>query len=77
MIYVICIMLSLGGIFGVLWGINTEYKDFNNGVCHKCGKQLKFFDVDSHGGREYCCDNWQYFTWVSYNWIDRNNINKI
>lgn len=81
MMCVFFIMISLGilGVLlgGVLWGINNEYKDFNNGVCPKCGKQLKFFDNDSHGGRGYCCDNCQYFTWVSYNWIDRNHINKI
>lgn len=76
MIYVSFIILILL-ILGVLWCINTEYKDFNNGVCPKCGKQLKCFDIDSHGGRGYCCDNCQYFTWVSYNFIDRNHINKI
>lgn len=64
-------------ISGHIWGINEERKDFNNGVCPKCGKQLRCFDMDSQGGRGYTCDKCDYTTWVSYNRVDRNYRNKI
>lgn len=49
-----------------------KHKEFNNGVCPKCGKQLKHFDTDSQGGRGYCCNDCHYFTWVSYDCVDKN-----
>lgn len=32
--------------------------------------------MDSQGGRGYCCHDCMYFTWVSYNCVDKN-YNKI
>lgn len=43
-----------------------EYKDWNGGVCPKCGKPLRHFDDDSQGGHGWTCDNCDYTTWVSY-----------
>lgn len=43
-----------------------EYKDWNNGVCPKCGKPLRCFDTDSTGGEGWTCDDCDYTTWVSY-----------
>lgn len=74
--YIICILIVVLAISGVLIGMYFEYKDFNNGICPKCGKQLKYFDTDSQGGRGYCCNECRYFTWVSYHWIDKKYKNK-
>mgnify|MGYP003426561468 CR=1 FL=1 len=42
--------------------------------CPICGKKLEHFDDDSQGGRGYCCPSTthNYFTWVSYKFIDTN-----
>jgi tRNA(Ile2) C34 agmatinyltransferase TiaS len=53
-------------------GIHLEKKGFNKGKCPECGGNLKQFDVDSHGGRGYCCHKCNYHTWVSYNCVDKN-----
>ena len=50
----------------------SEYKNFNKGSCPKCGKKLEYFDMDSQGGRGYCCRDCNYYTWVSYNFVDKN-----
>lgn len=71
-ILLICIIIIIAFIYGILYGIKVERKGFNNGVCPKCGKQLKRFDTDSQGGRGYCCNDCRYFTWVSYNCVDKN-----
>lgn len=56
-----------------------EKRDYNKGICPKCGKPLKCIDMDSQGGRWYVCTNrynrentCDYDCWVSYN-VD--NIN--
>lgn len=73
MIIIICTVIVILAIAGVLVGIYIEYKDFNNGVCPKCGNPLMPFDTNSQGGRGYCCRKCVYFTWISYDWIDRNH----
>lgn len=73
MIIIICIVLVVLIIFGILGGMYLEYKSFNKGICPKCGKHLIHFDTDSQGGRGYCCRKCVYFTWISYDWIDRNH----
>ena len=52
-------------------GIFSEKKDYNNGICPKCGQKLHHFDNDSQGGRGYICDKCNYTTWVSYPFIDK------
>ena len=37
----------------------------------KCWASLKHFDTDSQGGRLYCCENGDYFTLVSFPFIER------
>lgn len=49
----------------------SEYKSFNKGLCPKCGKKLECFDIDSQGGRGYVCRDCNYYTWVSYNFVDK------
>lgn len=56
------------GIF--LIGYLTERKYYNKGICPKCGEKLKFFDMDSQGGRGYKCPKCKYITWVSYSLVD-------
>ena len=60
------------GIVAFFYGFKAESNLFNNGVCLKCGKKLRYFDTDSHGGRGYTCDQCGYTTWVSYKRIDKN-----
>lgn len=64
-------MITVLVICGILYGIHIEKKGFNNGICPKCGKKLKWFDSDSQGGRGYCCHDCRYFTWVSYDLVDK------
>jgi len=59
-------VLCLGVLAGYLW----EKKDYNGGKCPKCLMELVHFDNDSQGGRGYCCSNCNYYTWVSYPFIE-------
>ena len=59
-----------------LVAIHDEKKDFNNGICPRCGHKLHLFDTDSQGGRGYCCHKCPYFTWISYNCVDKNFLYK-
>jgi endogenous inhibitor of DNA gyrase (YacG/DUF329 family) len=68
---IIGILVLLFFASGIIWAMNQEYKEYNNGICPKCGKPLKWFDTDSHGGRGYCCNECRYYVWVSYDWIDK------
>ena len=53
-------------------GITLEKREFNNGVCKHCGKNLRYFDSDSQGGRGYICDDCGYCAWVSYRCVDKS-----
>jgi predicted RNA-binding Zn-ribbon protein involved in translation (DUF1610 family) len=44
----------------------NEAKDYNHGICPKCGNKLQFVDEDSQGGRGYVCRKCGYVTWCSY-----------
>lgn len=63
---IICIIIILFVLVGCLYGHYSEAKDFNNGICPKCGNKLEYFDTDSQGGRGYCCRKCEYYTWVSW-----------
>lgn len=54
------------------YAIHCEKKDFNNGICPKCGNKLYHFDTDSQGGRGYCCHKCPYFTWINWKCVDKN-----
>ena len=66
---ILCITLPVIGIL-------IENKGFNGGVCPRCGKDLRLFDHDSHGGRGYKCDGCHYTTWVSYFTVDRKFLDE-
>ena len=57
---------------GILYAIYSEYKEFNKGICPKCGKRFRLFDMDSQGGRGYCCNDCGHYVWVSYDCVDKN-----
>ena len=43
-----------------------EKKDFNNGICPKCGKPLKHFDSTFCGDQGWICDDCDYCVWISW-----------
>lgn len=63
----ICLLILLVIIVGMAVTRNHEKKEYNNGICTKCGGNLRYFDSDSQGGRGYNCDKCNNFVWVSYN----------
>ena len=69
---VLLILFIIFVICGISFAIYIEKKEFNNGKCPKCGKQLKLFDMDSQGGRGYCCYDCRYYAWISYDCVDKN-----
>ena len=60
--------ISLFLLIGI-YARSAEKKDYNNGVCKKCGKKLKYFDSCTFGDRGYMCKN-GHTVWVSYPGID-------
>ena len=56
----------------VSYTIKSEYKKFNKGICPKCGKRFRLFDIDSHGARGYVCDDCEHYIWISYDSVDKN-----
>ena len=62
----ILIYILIQIIIGAILMRRYEKKQWNNGVCSKCGDKWRLIDIDSHGGRMYKCDNWHYCD-VSYN----------
>ncbi len=74
--------LILGASIGIFasairWAKNSEKKRFNNGICPKCGTNLKLSVnmIDSQGGRGWTCPKCYYNVWVSYN-VDYEYLNK-
>ena len=57
--------------FGMNIARNNEKKEYNDGICTKCGNKLRLFDIDSQGGRGYHCSKCGRFIWVSYN-VDKS-----
>lgn len=65
---VFLIFMLIMGIVGMI----LERKDFNEGICPRCGGKLEHFDTDSQGGRGYHCPECgKYYTWVSWGWVDK------
>lgn len=75
MVIIICILIVILVISGISAAMYLEYRGFNKGTCPKCGRPLRWFDTDSQGGRGYCCNKCKYYTWVSYNSVDKNYKN--
>ena len=50
-----------------------EKKEFNNGVCIRCGEKLEYFDMTSQGDRGYICNKCGHIVWVSHK-VDEKHI---
>jgi hypothetical protein len=50
-------------IFG---SIKYEKWRYNDGICRKCGAELRYFDRDSQGRNGYTCDACDYTVWISW-----------
>jgi len=57
--------------FGMNIARNNEKKEYNDGICPKCGGKFELFDYDSQGGRGYRCSKCGRIIWVSYN-VDKS-----
>lgn len=67
----IMVSLPILVILGVLFGMLSEYKWYNKGVCPKCGYKFELYYSNSQRGRKYICPNCRNSTWVSLNFIDK------
>lgn len=76
MVYLIWILIVILIICSIGYSIHRERVGFNNGICPKCGKPLKSFDIYLQRGRGYYCNDCHYYTWVSYNCIDKKYKNQ-
>lgn len=77
---------SIGFIVAIICGgiitAHHERRDWNNGICPKCGKKLVYFGTDSQGGHGWCCPDCYHFVWGSfkrfvYKGNDKNERNTI
>lgn len=64
-VFLIAILALFLFLAGGYFCYKSERKLWNNGYCQKCGKKLKYRDMDSQGGRLYMCDNY-HSVWVSW-----------
>lgn len=76
MIIIILIILLIFLLVIPFYAIHCEKKDFNNGICPRCGRRLYHFDTNSQVSRGYCCHKCPYFTWISWYWVDRKFLHK-
>lgn len=74
-INLIAAAIIIGLISGVIWAIRSEMRDYNKGVCPKCGKPWRYIGSDSQGGRGYTCDGCANGIWVSYPFVDGGGKN--
>jgi hypothetical protein len=68
-IAILGVLLMVYAVFG--WFI--EWRLWNGGRCRACGALMVCFDMDSQGGRGWCCRNHErtvYGPWISYPFID-------
>lgn len=55
----------------ISWAIYKERKNYNKGICPKCGGRFTISDKYSDGDREYYCSNCDNKICVTYNCVDR------
>lgn len=63
---ILCTLIIACVVGGVIWANIRERKDFNHGICPRCGQPLRCFDKDSQGGYLWTCDNCGYYTATSW-----------
>lgn len=61
-------------VYGTIRAYFSDKKNYNRGICPKCGKALKCIDMDSQGGKWYVCTDrynkenpCDYDCWTSHN----------
>lgn len=65
MIIAFFILVFFAGL--AVWGSRYEQKEWNSGVCPKCGTgKWRFLDIDSQGGVGFKCDKCINYTWQTY-----------
>ncbi len=57
----------------MLISVFAEMRGYNKGRCRKCGAALHQFDLDSQGGRGYCCPKCNHTEWVSWWFVDKKH----
>lgn len=70
----IIIVVILLGIIGCVLAYRKDKRDWNNGICPKCGTPWRQFDTDSQGGRGYNCEMRCNSIWIS--WLNEREINR-
>lgn len=70
--YILVLIIVPVSILCILYVIYRENKKFNKGICPKCGKRFRLFDISSQGCRGYVCDGCIHYIWISYDYVDKN-----
>lgn len=65
LIYILIVFVIIW-LVGIPLCVLDDKKQYNNGICPDCGKELVHIDTDSQGGRGYLCKNCGYITWISW-----------
>lgn len=55
----------------ISWTIYKERKNYNKGICPKCGGTFRIIHTHSDGDREYHCSNCDNTTLVTYDCVDK------
>lgn len=60
-------------IIGLYLTYKIEKKQYNNGICPKCGRPLYYCRniIDQQQGRTYICKNCGYRTYIAYKSVDK------
>jgi hypothetical protein len=73
---IVIFILLLSFAVATFWIYMYEKREFNNGVCPRCGEYLELFDIDSQGGRGYTCPRChKHHCWISFN-IDEEHMKR-
>lgn len=63
----IVLLVSLGILIHMLF----EKKEYNKGICPRCGHPFEKYAYDAQRGRGYICTHCHNVIWVSHEFIDR------
>ncbi len=56
-------------------GIFVEKKQWNKGLCKRCGTPFQYSGLDLQGSRRYCCNKCNYDLSISFPFVDNLNRN--
>lgn len=68
-------LLVLALIF-IMLACVIERLEYNNGVCRKCGGEMKFSGYSEMDDRCYICDDCGRMVWISYIQVDSDSERK-